>query len=197
MPDQTPRTPVDTEAAARMAFANLTRNERRRVMGSAILRTLLSIALLVGVYVATPPKDVAEGTLGAGLLVAMLLLAGLVAWELYRTLRDPYPEVRASTALVVLIAAVVVIFALIYASISAGDASAFSEPLTKEDAVYFTVTTLSTTGFGDISAVSPGARWVVTSQMLFDLVLIVGLARVFMLAAKAGRARKVRAADAE
>lgn len=197
MADQTPRTPVDTEAAARLAFANLSRQERRRVMLNATLRMLLSIVLLVGVYILTPPKDVAEGTLGAGLIIAMLLLAGLVAWELYRTVRDPYPEVRASTALVVLIVAVIVIFALIYASISAADPAAFTEPLSKEDAIYYTVTTLSTTGFGDIAAVSPGARWVVTSQMLFDLVLIVGLARVFMLAAKAGRARKVRAADAE
>jgi len=197
MADQTPRTPVDTEAAARLAFANLSRHERRRVMLNATLRMLLSIALLVGVYILTPPKDVAEGTLGAGLIIAMMLLAGLVAWELYRTVRDPYPEVRASTALVVLIVAVIVIFALIYASISAADPMAFTEPLSKEDAIYYTVTTLSTTGFGDIAAVSPGARWVVTSQMLFDLVLIVGLARVFMLAAKAGRARKVRAADAE
>jgi len=34
---------------------------------------------------------------------------------------------------------------------------------------------------------------VVTTQMLFDLVLLVGLARVFMLVAKAGRARQKRA----
>lgn len=195
MADETPRTPVDTAAASRLAFASLTKHERRRVMLKATLRVLLSIALLVGVYIATPPKDVAEGTLGAGLLLALLLLGGLVAWELYHTVRDPYPEVRAGTALVVLIVAVIVLFALIYASISAGDPAAFTEPLTKEDAVYFTVTTLSTTGFGDITGVSSGARWVVTSQMLFDLVLIVGLARVFMLAAKAGRARKARAAD--
>jgi hypothetical protein len=33
--------------------------------------------------------------------------------------------------------------------------------------------------------------------MLFDLVLLVGLARVFMLAAKVSRARQSRAADAK
>lgn len=188
--------PLDTKAAAQRAFAQLSKRERRVVIGKAVLRMLLSIALLVGVYVLAPPKDVAEGTLGAGLILAALLLAALVAWELYRTLRDPYPEVRAATGLMVLVVAVVVVFALIYASISAGDPAAFTEPLTKEDAVYFTVTTLSTTGFGDITAVSQGARWVVTGQMLFDLVLLVGLARVFILAAKVGRSRRSQAPDA-
>ena len=113
-----------------------------------------------------------------------MLLAALVAWELYRTLHDPYPEVRAAVALMVLVVAVVVLFALIYASMSMGDPGAFSEVLTKEDAIYFTVTTLSTTGFGDITGVSRAARWVVTAQMFFDLVLLAGLARVFLLAAK-------------
>lgn len=191
------RTPIDTQAAAQMAFANLTKQQRRRVMGRAALRMMLSIALLVGVYLVAPPRDIAEGTLGVGLVVAMLFLVALVAWELRSTMRDPYPEVRAGTSLTVLIIAVVVIFALVYCSMSIGNPAAFSEGLSKGDAVYFTVTTLSTTGFGDVTAVSPAARWVVTAQMLFDLVLIVGLARAFVLAAKAGRARQVRAANPE
>ena len=42
------------------------------------------------------------------------------------------------------------------------------------------------------TAVSQGARWAVTVQMLFDFVLLVGLARVFVLAAKTGRARRAK-----
>ena len=40
------------------------------------------------------------------------------------------------------------------------------------DSIYFTVTTLSTVGFGDISATGDAARIIVTLQMLFDLVYI-------------------------
>jgi hypothetical protein len=197
MADAGSSTQTDSSAASRQAFASLTKRERNRVMASAVLRMMLSIGLLVIIYVITPPDDLAKGTLGIGLMLGVILLVVLIAWELHRTMNDPYPEVRAATALLVLVTAVVVVFALSYAAISAANTESFTEPLSKGDAIYFTVTTLSTTGFGDITAVSTAARWVVTGQMLFDLVLLVGLARVFMLAAKVSRARQSRAADAK
>jgi hypothetical protein len=40
------------------------------------------------------------------------------------------------------------------------------------DGLYFTVTVLSTVGFGDIHAVSSTARLLVTPQMLFGLIYI-------------------------
>ena len=46
-------------------------------------------------------------------------------------------------------------------TISAGN---FSEPLTRTDALYFTVTVFSTVGFGDITAKTEAARLVVTGQ---------------------------------
>jgi hypothetical protein len=182
----------DIKAASKLAYSQLTKRERRQVLGKAALRTLLSVALLVGIFMAVTPRAVADGEAVFGLLLAAALLVGLIAWELYRTLNDPYPEVRAGTGLVVLITAVVVVFALVYSTMSEVNPAAFTESLTKSDAIYYTVTTLSTTGFGDIAAVSTSARWVVTVQMLFDLVLLVGLARVFLLAAKAGRARRLK-----
>lgn len=146
----------------------------------------------MAIFVAIDPRAVAEGTLAFSLLLGIGLLLALIGWELYRTLNDPYPEVRAATGLLVLVTALIIVFALVYATMSQVNPAAFTEILTKEDAVYYTVTTLSTTGFGDITAVSRSARWVVTGQMLFDLVLLVGLARVFILAAKAGRAKRLR-----
>lgn len=178
--------------AAKSAYAALGKRERRRVIGNATLRVLLSMAFIIGIYIVVTPRAIADGDLALGLIVGIVLLVALVGWELYRTLNDPYPEVRAATGLAVLITAVIIIFSLIYATMSAVNPAAFTESLTKGDAIYYTVTTLSTTGFGDITAVSPAARWVVTSQMLFDLVLLVGLARVFILAAKAGRARRMK-----
>lgn len=177
-----------------VAYAQLDRRERRMVIAKTTLRVLVSIGLLVGMYISVTPRAVADGTAALGLVVAITLLVALIAWELYRTINDPYPEVRAASSLLVLVTAVVIVFALVYATMSEANPAAFSEALTKEDAVYFTVTTLSTTGFGDITAISSGARWVVTGQMLFDLVLLVGLARVFMLAAKAARAKRSKQA---
>ena len=51
----------------------------------------------------------------------------------------------------------------------------FTAPLSRTDALYFTVTVFSTVGFGDITAKAETARLVVTGQMIADLVIL-GLA---------------------
>jgi hypothetical protein len=62
----------------------------------------------------------------------------------------------------------------------------FGHALTRTDSLYFTVTTFSTVGFGDITAVSEAARLVVTAQMILDL-LVLGLCiRVFVGAVHLG-----------
>jgi membrane-associated HD superfamily phosphohydrolase len=178
---------------AHAAYADLTRAQRRQVLGKATLRTALSVALILAIFVIVPPEDLASGTPGVGLTFGLVLLAAVIAWELFRTVRDPYPEVRAATSLFVLVTLLVTMFALTYAAMSVSNAESFTEVLTKSDAIYFTVTTLSTTGFGDIAAKSPTARWVVTAQMLVDLIAVVGLARVFIMAAKTARAKRSKA----
>jgi voltage-gated potassium channel len=169
-------------------FTDLPRRKRRRVLLGALARLAVSLAVLIGIYVIVPADRLVDGTAGIELTVGVLLLVGVIAWELYRIIRDPYPEVRAGVTLLVVVAFVIIMFSLAYATMSAAQPDAFSVPITKSDAVYFTVTTLATVGFGDITATSTAARWVVTAQMLFDLILLVGLARVIMLAAKTGRA---------
>jgi hypothetical protein len=71
-------------------------------------------------------------------------------------------------------------------------ASNFGEPLTHTDALYFTVTVFSTTGFGEITAKTEAARLVVTAQMIADL-LIIGLGlRVILGAVTRGLAAAAR-----
>jgi len=178
---------------AHAAYADLTRAQRRRVLGQATLRVALSLAIIITIFVIVPPSDLATATPGVGLTSGVVLLGAVIAWELYRTMRDPYPEVRAATSLIVLATLLVTTFALTYAALSVSNPASFTEVLDKSDAIYFTVTTLSTTGFGDIAANSPTARWVVTAQMLLDLIVVVGLARVFIVAAKAARAKRSQA----
>jgi hypothetical protein len=54
---------------------------------------------------------------------------------------------------------------------------------TRIDAVYFTVTTLSTVGFGDVHAVGQAARLVVTGQILVNLAFLGIVVRVLARAA--------------
>jgi hypothetical protein len=80
-----------------------------------------------------------------------------------------------------------ILFASTYFMLGVQTPSAFSEPLTRTDALYFTVTTFATVGFGDIAPRSETVRLLVSGQVLLDLV-IVGLGiRVILGAVEKGR----------
>jgi hypothetical protein len=49
---------------------------------------------------------------------------------------------------------------------------AFTEPLGKLDAVYFTATTMTTTGYGDIEPVTEAARHLITTEFVLTFLLV-------------------------
>jgi Ion channel len=65
-------------------------------------------------------------------------------------------------------------FATFYWALSGRSVSAFTEPLSRIDAVYFALTVFTTTGFGDIRATSDLARFAVTLQMFFGFAFVIG-----------------------
>jgi Ion channel len=65
------------------------------------------------------------------------------------------------------------IFAAIYYVMSFGSPGPFGSPLTGIDAAYFTISTATTTGMGDIHPVTAAARLVVTAQMVVSLAVLV------------------------
>ena len=67
-------------------------------------------------------------------------------------------------------------FAAAYVKLDSTQAQAFSEPLSRTDALYFTITVFSTVGFGDITPVADAARVTTMIQMLGDLLVGGGLA---------------------
>jgi voltage-gated potassium channel len=87
----------------------------------------------------------------------------------------------------------IVLFAWIYVTMSVKDPSTFSEPLDKSAALYFTVTVLSTVGFGDITPVTDVARLMVSVQMICDLVVIAIVVKLITGVAKHARAQKMSA----
>lgn len=164
--------------------------ERRRVLVGSALR-ILGIALGMFVLYAVVPVP---GTSGAAALVGMVAGLGffvvLVGWQLHTIVRAEHPVLRAAEAVVFALPLLLVIFAFTFLTISRADPQSFSEPLGRVDAMYFTVSTLATVGFGDLTPTSPGARIVVTFQMLFDLALLAGLVRLVVLATRTGLRRK-------
>jgi voltage-gated potassium channel len=71
------------------------------------------------------------------------------------------------------VASIVGYFALTYWCMGRAEPSAFSEHLSKVDAAYFAVTTFTTTGFGDIHAISGWARAVITAEMVTSVVILI------------------------
>jgi hypothetical protein len=165
-------------------------SERRRLLARSGLR-ILGIALGMLLLYAVVPVP---GTSGAGALVGMVaglvLFVVLVSWQLRTIVRAEHPVLRAAEVVVFALPLLVVIFAFTFLTISRADPQSFSEPLERVDAMYFTVSTVATVGFGDITPTSPGARLVVTFQMLFDLALLAGLVRLVVLATRTGLRRK-------
>lgn len=144
--------------------------------------------LLLYAFVPVPGHSGAAALLG--MVGGLLLFVVLVGWQLRTIVRAEHPVLRAVEAIAFALPLLIVVFAFTYLTISRGDPQSFSEPLSRVDAMYFTVSTVSTVGLGDIAPTSPGARIVVTFQMLFDLALLAGLVRLVMLATRTGLRRQ-------
>jgi hypothetical protein len=114
-------------------------------------------------------------------VVALIVVIGL---ELRIITRSARPALRAVEAVVVILALTLFPFAATYYSLARSVPGSFGVALTRLDAVYFTVTTFATVGFGDIAPKSQTARAVVLTQMLVDLVLIGLIAKVIAGAAR-------------
>jgi UDP-N-acetylmuramyl pentapeptide phosphotransferase/UDP-N-acetylglucosamine-1-phosphate transferase len=144
----------------------------------------------------TLPLDGGHGwSTVAGLAFGLLVFFVVLGVQLWQITRAPHPRLRAVQALATSLPLFVVVFATTYVVIDQGDRDAFGEPLTRLDALYFTVTVFSTVGFGDIAPQSQPARLAVTIQMLVDLVLLGLVAKVLLGAVNVGLERRRAGGD--
>lgn len=75
----------------------------------------------------------------------------------------------------VVLVLVVAIFAMVYYVLATNRPDEFVGLATRTDSLYFAMTTLTTTGFGDIHPQGSFARALVTGQMFFDLAFLATL----------------------
>ena len=179
--------------------ADVGRNERtpvkgRRLVGLGLLRSLAATVALVALYYLLPLDRMKNVSLA--LVAGLLILLAVTVWQVWAIIRARYPAVRAVEALAATVPLFMLLFASAYFTMAATNPANFStHSLTRTDALYFTVTTFSTAGFGDITPVSQSARLVVTAQMLLDL-LALGLGiRVLVGAVQLARQQTRPATD--
>jgi voltage-gated potassium channel len=113
-----------------------------------------------------------------GFIAGLAILIWLIVRQLVKQMSaGPDPGVRVRS-LITLLYPVVVLFALTYYIIQVHNPHQFSGIATRTDALYYTIVTLGTVGYGDIHAVGQLAEVVTSIQVAFDLVVIGALISV-------------------
>ena len=169
----------------------------RRLIIGALLRGLVVTTVLVVLYYLLPlDRPLDTGTV-VRLLIGLLVFAGLTAWQVKAIASSRYPGLRAAEALGLIIPLYLLLFASTYFLMERASAANFTQPLSRTDALYFSVTVFTTVGFGDIAAKSETARVLLIIQMLADLALLGAGARVLLGAVHRGQQRRSDTSDGD
>jgi voltage-gated potassium channel len=161
-------------------------HRRQLLVGAA--RSVTTAAALVVLYYLLPLDHLARVPLAVTLVLGLLVLLAAAAWQLGLVLRASYPGMRAVEALATIVPLFLLLFASAYFVMARASPASFStHPLTRTDSLYFTVTTFSTVGYGDITASSQDARLLVIGQIVLDLLALGAGLRVFIGAVQVAR----------
>jgi len=137
--------------------------------------TVVLVLLTVGYYLLplrSPWGDATTAGRLAGTVVAWGLLVVFLRMATRRSRERQPTQYHRIQRLLVALYLLVLGFALLYAITSAVAPEQFAGLANRTDALYFSVTTTATVGFGDVHAAGTPARLMVTVQMLFNLIYI-------------------------
>jgi len=158
----------------------------------ALLRAAASTIVLVAVYYLLPLDHSARWAAITMLVIGLVLLIALITFQVRSIIAAPFPGLRALEALATSVPLFLLLFAATYVVMATISGGSFSQPMTRTNALYFTVTVFATVGFGDITAKTEPARLLVTVQMIINLIILGLGARVILGAVTRGRQRQSR-----
>jgi len=141
-------------------------------------RPLISLAGLLVAFYAFPSRiDAGLGT-AVGLAVTALGV-GLLGWTLVTELMHMRQggETRSTRVLVILLISLVISFSLVFYLVNDADPGQVAGLSTRTDALYFTLSTMTTVGFGDVHAEGQVARALVCGLIVFNVVVVASLYR--------------------
>lgn len=142
-------------------------------MVAARLVSLLVVVLITAGYYVVPVEQVHGPGWAFPLGFAASLLA--LAWLLFFFVRQARTVSGRVGQLLALAYLTIVFFAHTYLVVQSAFPGQFTGLATRTDALYLSVSVVTTVGFGDVHAAGQAARGLVTVQMLFD-VLVLGVA---------------------
>jgi voltage-gated potassium channel len=169
----------------------LTRAETAATLG---LSALCLTGLLVGYYTIPIVPD-PHSSVWWRLAIGIGIVAVVLSHEINAILRHHQPMRRAIIALAVILPLFVVMFSWLYITLSRSDPASFNTLMNRTKSLYFTITVLSTVGFGDIVPRTDAARIVVAVQMVLDLALFAVVVRLIFGAASRAVSRQRAESD--
>jgi voltage-gated potassium channel len=148
-------------------------NAQARVVLRMLARGMLPLVVVTVLYLVLPEVAVRRSIVVA---VAFVLgLAGAIVLIIRQVIAYRSAAASGSARLMGLLVAIylaVLFFALTYNQLAVADPGEIDGLQTRVDALYFSLTIVSTVGFGDIHAAGQAARAVVSLQMAFNLLVI-------------------------
>ena len=169
-----------------------------RPIGLAIIAYTLA-GLLVDLAVPhLLPRTMLTTSIGESAKAGAFAIWLYLIWSIFKTIKGIYGPQSASylqstpiwsilLEVTTAYALAILCFSVLYVYLARRDEAAFSEVLKLGDAVYFSVVTMTTTGYGDISPKSGLARTLVCVQILFGFLYNILFFSIF--AGLAGRGR--------
>jgi hypothetical protein len=136
-----------------------------------VLRLGLAVAVVLAVYFVVPVQAEDDSIVVRAVvsLVALALLTAGVVWQILVQVQDPD---RVLDGLIFALVVSVLAFALAFYRLEVANPGQIPGLETRVDALYFTMTTLLTVGYGDIHAAGQGARVLVIVAMVFNVAVI-------------------------
>lgn len=156
----------------------------------ALIRSVATVAIFVVAYYLLPFNTLSNAPSILLLVLGMLGLTLIAVWEVKAILNAKYPGMKAIEALAVIAPLFLLLFSLAYYLLERATPTSFTQPLSRTDALYFTVTTFSTVGYGDITAKTQAARVIVIFQILTDLMILGFGVKIILGAVQIGRQRQ-------
>ena len=154
----------------------------------SIIRTVVGLVFIFWLLSLVPEESDARVTIPVTLLgIGMVIYAVALRWQLKRVVRAKRPGLIAAESLILSAGLFIAIFSAIYVIIEGDTPGSFSEPIDHFSAAYFTLTVLATVGFGDITAKTDIARFIVMMQMALGLGFLAVIIKIFTGAAQRAR----------
>ncbi len=173
-----------------MAEPNVENSPRRRRLRMLLALTravLAGVGLVAAYYLIPMDRPFTVNTL-LGLVGGLVLVVGLLVVQTLQITRSAYPQARAVEAVTTVFSLFILLFASSY-FLMERNATAFNQGLTRTDALYFTITTFATVGYGDVVPVTSEARIMAMVQILGDLLLVGVVLKIILGAVQTGLRR--------